>query len=135
MDDYAEIKSQEYIHQINLEIQKSYTEKALKINDEIDDFSLSPDQALAMGIMVNELLTNAVKHFKRDETCTIELKCQQEENRVVMTIQDNGEGFDLKKRHNSFGLKLIKQFSKKLHASKSEFSFESGTRYELVFEL
>lgn len=135
MDDYAEIKAQEYIHQINLEIQKSYTQKTLSIHDNIDDFSLSPDHALALGIIINELLTNAVKHFKKDEVCSIELSCKKVENLVILIIQDNGEGFDLKKRRNSFGLKLIKQFAKKLHASKSEFSFESGTRYELLFEL
>jgi two-component sensor histidine kinase len=135
MDDYAEIRSHEYLHQINLEIQRSYTKTKLQIHDEIDDFSLSPDHALALGIIVNELLTNAVKHFKRDETCTIELKCQNKESEVFLSIQDNGEGFDLKKRRNSFGLKLIKQFAKKLHATKSEFSFERGTRYELVFTL
>lgn len=135
MDDYAEIKAQEYIHQINLEIQKSYTKTTLHIHDEIDDFSLSPDHALALGIIVNELLTNAVKHFKREDICSIELQCKQEESQVVMIIQDNGEGFDLKKRRNSFGLKLIKQFAKKLNATKSEFSFERGTRYELVFAL
>lgn len=135
MDDYAEIKAQEYIHQINLEIQKSYTKKALSIDDTIDDFSLSPDHALALGIIVNELLTNAVKHFKKNKICTIELSCKKIENEVKLIIEDNGEGFDLKKQRNSFGLKLIKQFSKKLHASKSKFTFESGTRYELVFEL
>ena len=135
MDDYAEIKSKEYLHQINLEIQKSYTKTKLSIQDNIDDFSLSPDQALALGIIVNELLTNSVKHFKRDEVCTIELRCQKIDHEVKLTLQDNGEGFELKRRRNSFGLKLIKQFSKKLHASKSEFSFENGTKYELFFEL
>lgn len=135
VDDYAEIKTQEYLHQINLEIQKSYTQKTLKIHDEIDDFSLSPDHALALGIIVNELLTNAVKHFKKDEICTIELSCKKIKDEVTLIIQDNGEGFDIKKRRNSFGLKLIKQFAKKLHASKSEFTFERGTRYELIFTL
>ncbi len=135
MNDYAEIKANDYLHQINLEIQKSYTKTKLSINQTIDDFSLSPDQALALGIIVNELLTNAVKHFKKDEVCTIDLICQKIDHKVKLTIQDNGEGFDLKRRHNSFGLKLIKQFAKKLHASKSKFSFEYGTKYELLFEL
>jgi len=135
MDDYAEIKVQEYLHQINLEIQKSYTKIKLSIHENIDDFSLSPDQALALGIIVNELLTNAIKHFKKEGICTIELVCQKIENNISLTIEDNGEGFDVKRRRNSFGLKLIKQFSKKLRASKSEFSFEEGTKYELVFEL
>ncbi|CAA6809542.1 MAG: Unknown protein [uncultured Sulfurovum sp.] len=135
MDDYAQINAQEYIHQINLEIQKSYTKTALSMQDNIDDFNLTPDQALALGIIVNELLTNAVKHFKKDEVCSIELSCKKIENEILLVIQDNGEGFDLKKRRNSFGLKLIKQFSKKLHASKSEFTFTSGTRYELLFTL
>ena len=135
MDDYSKITAHEYIHQINEEIEKSYSEKYLKINEQIDEFTLSPDQALALGIIINELLTNSVKHHKKDEVCLLELVCTKVENSIKLTIQDNGEGFDVKKQRNSFGLKLVKQFVKKLHASKSEFTFENGTRYELVFEL
>ncbi|CAA6816249.1 MAG: Unknown protein [uncultured Sulfurovum sp.] len=135
MDDYAEIKTQKYLHQINVEIQKSYTQKLVNIHDKIDDFTLSADHALALGIIVNELLTNSIKHFKKDERCILQLTCQKIDNEILLIVQDNGEGFDLKHQRNSFGLKLIKQFAKKLHASKSEFTFENGTRYELIFKL
>lgn len=135
MDDYAEIKSDEYICQVSQEIKKSYSDKLVEIHDTIDNFSLSPDQALALGIIINELLTNSVKHYHDDGRCTIELQCKKVDNEITLTIQDNGKGFDIKRKRNSFGLKLIKQFAKKLYASKNEFSFEHGTRYELTFLL
>ncbi|CAA6808849.1 MAG: Unknown protein [uncultured Sulfurovum sp.] len=135
MDDYAKITSQTYLHQINQEIERSYSKQKLIINDSIEDFELSADQALSLGVIVNEVLTNAVKHYKKDDVCLIELSCNKVDNEVTLSIQDNGQGFELKSKHNSFGLTLIKQFSKKLNASKNEFTFKSGTRYELVFEL
>jgi two-component sensor histidine kinase len=135
MDDYAEITAKQYIAQINQEIEKSYSEKLLKIDAKINTFILSADQALALGIIINELLTNAVKHHGSNETCIIEMSCIKQNNDVTLSIQDNGQGFDMKSKRNSFGLKLIKQFTKKLRASKSEFTFERGTKYELVFEL
>ena len=135
MDDYAEITAEQYISQINQEIENSYSEKLLTIDAKIDKFILSADQALALGIIINELLTNAVKHHGSDETCVIEMSCLKQDNEVSLNIQDNGQGFDMKSKRNSFGLKLIKQFTKKLHVSKSEFTFERGTKYELTFKL
>ena len=51
-----------------------------------------------------------------------------------MIIEDNGLGFENYKQTKGLGLKLIKQFCKKLPNSKYEFSFENGTKFELEFK-
>ncbi len=54
-------------------------------------------------------------------------------NNIFITIKDNGKGFN-EENSNGLGLKLIKQFCKKLPNSKYDFSFEDGTKFELRFE-
>ncbi|MFK5975791.1 MAG: 7TM diverse intracellular signaling domain-containing protein [Sulfurovum sp.] len=135
MDDYSQIKAHEYIQRIINEIEKSYTEEILIIDYTIDEFILSPDEALSLGIIINELLTNAVKHHTAYEICRIEIECIENNNEVSLSVQDNGKGFDINASRYSFGLQLIEEFAEKINASKDEFSFEKGTKYMMQFRI
>lgn len=134
MNAYSQINASEYLTRIIQEIEKSYSDKLLYIEYEIDEFILSPDDALSLGIIINELLTNAIKHHQ-DNSCHIQIECFIKDNEVILMIEDNGDGFDIEESSDSFGLELIDEFSNKLNASKQTFSFESGTRFELCFAL
>lgn len=134
-DNFSEIRSEQYIIQVINEIRNSYGKENIEIKETLENFPLTPNQALPLGIIINELLTNAVKYYGKKGICQITISCKQEKQSIKLCIKDNGIGFDLKAKKRGFGLNLIKQFSKKLHASKSEFSFDEGTRYELEFKL
>jgi len=134
-DDFSEISSNKYIKQIIDEIENSYGRQNIQVTYLIDDFSLSANQALSLGVVINELLTNAVKYREKEHVCKVKLICKQETQNVKLSIQDNGKGFNLKAKKRGFGLNLIKQFSKKLNVTISEFTFNNGTKYELEFEL
>jgi len=133
-DDFSAIKSKQYIGQVITAIEHSYTHTKIVIDQELENFTLSANQALSLGIIINELLTNAVKYTDKS-TCKIDILCQLKDNEVYLIIQDNGKGFNPKAKKTGFGLNLIKQFVKKLQATKSEFSFKEGTKYELTFKL
>lgn len=136
IDDYSQIRADEYIDRVLMEIKKSYSQKALDITESIDNFTLSPDQALYLGILINELLTNSIKHHTKEGVCRIDISCKVHTDEVHMDISDNGKGFNFEKaRRNSFGLKLIKNFTKKLKPIESGFSFEEGTHYHLTFRV
>lgn len=136
LDDYSEIRADEYIERVLMEIKKSYSQKNLDITKTIDDFTLAPDQALYLGILINELLTNSIKHYHQTDTCHIDITCKIHVDEVHMDISDNGKGFDFQKaKRSSFGLQLIKEFTKKLKSRESRFNFEKGTCYHLTFKL
>lgn len=81
------------------------------IHSHIDDFSLDPKRLFALGIIVNELLTNVMKYAFRDRdsgSARIEIRAYDES--VVMTFRDDGiglpESFDQEKA-SGLGLSLI----------------------------
>lgn len=135
LDNFSEIKSDQYLTRIIDEIKKSYSEHNIEVQQTLDSFPLTPNQALALGVIINELLTNSVKYYHLKSPCKIVFSCKEEEKNIRVFIKDNGIGFDIKTQTNGLGLKLIEQFSQQLHATKAEFSFDGGMKYELVFKL
>ena len=55
---------------------------------------LPPDKALPIGLIVNELVTNAIKYaFEEGQTGQVSVDLSREENSFVLTVQDNGRGY------------------------------------------
>ncbi|MDX1445325.1 sensor histidine kinase [Lishizhenia sp.] len=101
----------------------------LDLNLEVEDISLNMDYALPLGLVVNELFTNSVKHaFKDVEKGEITIKFYEEDGEYHLKYSDNGPGYDLDQASNSLGLKLIKMMQKQLNAEveheASQFSFQ-----------
>jgi signal transduction histidine kinase len=61
--------------------------------DNIGD-DLADEQKTCIYRIVQEALTNVSRHSRAD---TAKVVARQEENRIVLTIQDNGSGFDVEK--------------------------------------
>ena len=73
------------------------------------DGMLSTEQELNLFRIIQECLSNVVKHAKAESA---KLELQREQNKIVMTLQDNGIGFDFFskfKNLKSLGLKTIKE--------------------------
>ncbi|MCC5662633.1 PAS domain S-box protein [Nostoc sp. CHAB 5784] len=63
------------------------------LETDIDSVSLNVDQAIACGLVINELISNALKHaFPNQETGTISIALRNVGNNIEMTIRDNGIG-------------------------------------------
>ncbi len=98
--------------------------------------NLPLSEAIPCGLIVNELLTNSLKHaFKQQESGHIRISLSCEAGRCVLEISDDGIGmpqsFSLEKP-SSLGLKLVSVLAKQL---RGEVHFEStaGTRVTVVF--
>lgn len=94
--------------------------------------------AIPCGLVVNELVTNALKHAfpqKRAGNITIEL-LKQDEN-ILLAVSDNGIGvpqdFDMNKR-TTLGLQLVSLLADQINAQLS-IGRENPTRFALTFKL
>ena len=133
LDDYREIDASEYMGHIIDALLRSYPKEELYIEYNIENCKLLSDEAFYLGVILNELLTNAIKHHNKQERCTIELSCRAEDGSVRLIVQDNGDGFDIDTCEGGFGVQLIEEFTSKLNATTKEYSFENGTEYRLFF--
>lgn len=80
---------------------------------------LSLDQAVPLGLVVNEIITNSIKHVDR-ESIGISIEISDYEDYFKVTISDDGPGIRSEinlKETNSFGMKIITLLMHQMNAS------------------
>ncbi|MEH2534448.1 PAS domain S-box-containing protein [Bradyrhizobium sp. AZCC 1588] len=81
--------------------------------------ALSNDMAMPLALILNELLTNAVKHGIRDYARqAVRVSLTSQDGRMALCVEDDGEGFDLEAvRKTSSGLQLVLGLARQLHGT------------------
>jgi len=113
-------------------------ENSITIERRIADFGISPQKAFFLGIIINELLTNVFKHaFEDRDGGTVSVSLGKEGSTVVLTIQDNGVGFDERTLNNEspgFGLTVVTMLVEQSGGTFSR-SNDNGATSVVRFEL
>jgi two-component sensor histidine kinase len=139
-DNLSKINLKLYLSELVKEVVKSFPVKTQQIEtiEELDLVELEIIKAVPIGLIVNEALTNSLKHaFNASNTKpTIKLKMQLIYDRVQICIIDNGEGFKdgENKQDSSLGLSLIESLCDQIDAE-VVFKNEGGACVSLVFSV
>jgi signal transduction histidine kinase len=72
--------------------------------DDIDESTLSEDLKLTIFRIAQEQVNNIIKHAKAN---AVIIKITQDQNRLELSIKDNGVGFDPSEKRNGVGLQNI----------------------------
>jgi len=82
---------------------------------------LSNDVAMPLALILNELVTNAVKHGIEDHARQgVRISLTDQDGRLALSVEDDGEGFDLEEvRKTSSGLQLVLGLARQLHGTLS----------------
>ena len=66
----------------------------IKLNMNIEDVMLDINTAIPLGLIVNELVSNSMKHaFPNDREGKIDIEFKLEDGNYSMIVSDNGVGF------------------------------------------
>jgi two-component system, sensor histidine kinase PdtaS len=138
-EDITKISADEYIEKLVTTLYKSYnvSDKRIQFKANIEPLKLDVDTAIPLGLILNELITNALKHAfpdKKEGTLIVTL-LRGGNDTIHLSVQDNGIGFDekrLKQAKESFGWSLIELFSEKLNGHLS-ITNGVGTTVHLAF--
>ena len=120
----------------NLISQLDENYKDIFIFGDIDDIKdvLSPQQEVNLFRIVQECLSNIIKHAKADSAKIVLLN---KEEKIIISIKDNGIGFDFSEKYNDFkslGLKTIKERVKFLNGNlKIDSIKKQGTTFTINF--
>jgi two-component sensor histidine kinase/CheY-like chemotaxis protein len=98
-----------------------------------EPIEIDPDRAVAIGIIVNELVMNAVKYAYPDGAGPIHIDLTRDNEDLVLTIADNGVGLNAKAdpRSTGMGQRIVTAMASKLAASVERDPTHSGTRIVL----
>jgi len=109
--------------------------KMSRLTLQSDAIEIDPDRAVAIGIIVNELVMNAVKYAYPDGAGPIHIDLKSEDDDIVVSIADDGVGLNVKTdpRSTGMGQRIVSAMAAKLDASVERDPTHSGTRILLRF--
>jgi len=103
-----------------------------------EDIPLGVDAAISCGLIVNELVSNSLKHaFPDRRKGRVEVTLRSAGTDVVLEVADNGVGFPVNldfRSPGTLGLKLVAIFTEQLGGS-MDLTREGGTGFCLRFPL
>ncbi|MEO7044282.1 MAG: ATP-binding protein, partial [Ferruginibacter sp.] len=105
---------------------------------EADDVSMDVSQAVPLGLLLNEAITNALKYaFPGDRRGNIRITLKETAGEtILLKINDDGQGFPENfnfSGNKSLGIQLIKLFSEQLEGD-LRFENNNGAHIELCFK-
>lgn len=106
----------------------------IHLETDIASLNLDVDTAVPLGLIANELITNALKYaFPNQKEGLISVKLEEKEGKLIFSVKDNGTGLQKSNtpKKDGFGLELVDAFKAKLDAEVKICS-DNGTKVELI---
>jgi len=131
--DFATVGVKDYLERLVANI-RAGADPRVEVVEQFEDLSVDKDAATPLGLILNEVVSNAFKHAFSDGRAgviTITL-FRQGDGRGQLSVEDNGVGFDPTVPGKGIGRRLIAALTQQLNG---ESWFESGSLFTLVFPL
>jgi two-component sensor histidine kinase len=129
-----------FIRDLISNISQSYgrTLSPVEIQVDADEIRLGIDASIPCGLILNELVANALKHaFPEGKEGKINIRMRLQDKQVTLTVQDNGIGFpesldvtNLK----SLGMELVNLLVGQI-SGKMDMQVDGGTTWTITFPL
>ncbi len=141
-ENLSRIRADEYIRDLIHELFLAYDGQMASIAPRlhIEPVELDADTAIYCGLLINELVSNALKHAfpadNPDSASDVWISLYPEESRIVLIIGDNGVGLPADitvGQTGTLGMRLIGMFLRQLHAS-VEITRQNGTTFTVTFQ-
>lgn len=117
-DQLVGIDTQEYLSDLVRDILESHLNSVNEIECQltIEPIVLSIETITPLGLIINELVTNVVKHAFSDNAPykKLQLTLKRTGDHLELKVIDNGKGMPDEIGEHSFGIQLIRSLSKKL---------------------
>ena len=138
--DFQNVSTRQYFETLIEEIIKNFTNKDIvSVMYHIEDVMLGSKLIFDLGIIINELITNTMKHaFVGKESGKIIASLSVGEEHAVMTIQNDGtelpESVSFENPSSGFGFKLVSLLVNQLDGS-IEIERGEGTKFIIKFNI
>ncbi len=112
----------------------------IKLNKKIDNVFFNINTSIPCGLIINELVTNSLKHafhYKDDlNSNEIQIELHQLKNNLVWIVSDNGVGLPKNidfTNTQTLGLRLVNNLVKQLDGT-IELDRSEGTKFKITFK-
>lgn len=135
-ENHSKIKFCLYLQALTGNLITSYAlDQNIKLIENCQKFELPIDQAIPLGLICNEILTNSLKYafLEKQKNKEISIELKKTKTSLIIQIKDNGTGFNLgeKKSGEGMGLELIYDLAEQIDAIVN-LTTVNGTSYAIT---
>ncbi len=137
-DDLAKVNFKKFLEDLIASVDQTMKKPGHEIDLELDitNIPMNVNIGIPLGLMVNEILSNAYKHaFNNAKKGHIQISFEKNKDDYRLEIKDNGIGSDenvLEKNSSSLGISLIKSLASQINGEVS-FSGKDGAQFTILF--
>jgi PAS domain S-box-containing protein len=137
-NELARIDFKDYIDKLIAFLTQSYMKEndPVRIETSVEDIYLNIDTGVPCGLIINELITNSLKHaFPDNRGGLIKIELLKEGDLFILKVCDNGIGFPEKldfRNTETLGLQLINNLVMQLDGA-IELKVNHGTEFKISF--
>jgi PAS domain S-box-containing protein len=107
--------------------------RSIELKTDIGSEFLPTDRAIPIGLIVNELVTNAVKYaFPGNTSGTVLVTLKRLPGELRLTVADDGQGLDPRRADSGLGGRLVEGFAQQLGGRVERESNSQGTTVRLI---
>ncbi|UCE40361.1 MAG: sensor histidine kinase [Candidatus Aminicenantes bacterium] len=137
--DLAKIELAQYIHDLAIHLFHSHgvDPDIIKLNSGMEDIQIDINRAIPIGLIVNELITNSLRHaFPDGKKGEIQIKLHPiNQGKFEFVVKDNGVGFPKDSGScdsDSLGMQLVNCLVEQIDGN-IELHREGGTQFKITF--
>ncbi len=137
--DFSKVDFGEYVQSLNSSLFHSYVidHEHIKIKTDVKNVFLGINTAIPCGLLINELVTNSIKHaFPDGMEGEINVKFASIDGKIILTVSDNGVGFleDMDFQNTkTLGMQLINTLVGQIDGT-MEISGFNGAKFKITFQ-
>lgn len=128
------VKLDDHLCELVDQIARGLSREEIDVECDIEDVTASADAATSISIIVNELVTNALKHAFNGEGSGHVLVSGKSGKGFELVVADDGHGMKAvqRKDHPGLGNKLVESFARQLGAEHKVTTSNEGTTHRLL---
>lgn len=133
--DLANLDVAEYIQNLSANLFRSYNSGRVSLKTHVDDILLGIDTAIPCGLIINELVSNSLKHAFPDKQGEILVNLHRDDGKFTLIVRDNGIGIPQNvdfRNTDSLGLQLVCTLTDQLDGA-IELNRAGGTEFKITF--
>jgi two-component sensor histidine kinase len=126
-----------YLKEVSTEIVAAFGSERFTLRLDITPVDIDIDTALPLGLIVSELITNALRHaFEGRDSGEILVRLRAEDGIGLLTVRDNGRGLPARTRPSSAGLGLVELLAKQIDGTlRQKTRPEGGAQFRVTFKI
>lgn len=136
-DSFSRVDMAAYIDELSRDLVTLHSTSSghVQINHQAGPVFMDINRAVPCGLLINEILTNALKHGCSDSgPCNIDLSIEESGGWITLVIADNGPGMEPElfnaERKTSMGMQIIHALARQINATLT-LDINHGTRFSI----